>query len=87
MLAQRIRNVSKVDPSILKANRFLFLLRREKSTASVNRAIAQKLPQRKWKNSQETGRLCPGFLLVNGDPIRQSVIWLLKRKKTFVYFP
>ena len=26
------------------------------------------------ENSQETRCLCPGFLLVNGDPIRQSVI-------------
>ena len=25
--------------------------------------------------SQETRCLCSGFLLVNGDPIRQSVIW------------
>lgn len=49
MLAKRIRNISKVDPSILKTNWFLFLLRREKSTASVNRAIAQKLPQRSEK--------------------------------------
>jgi len=35
--------------------------------AGVKTALAE--------NSQETGRLCPGFLLVNGDPIRQSVIW------------
>ena len=80
-------NVSKVDPSILKANRFLFLLRREKSTASVISCNRAEVTTAEVQNSQETGRLCPGFLLVKGDPIRQSVIWPLKRKKTFVYFP
>ena len=74
MLAQTIRKVSKVHPSILKTNRFFIFLRLEKSTAteSCNHA---RVTTAEVENLQETVRLCPGFLSFNGDPIRRSVVW------------
>ena len=39
----------------------MFLLRRETSTASVNRAMAQKLPQRKWKIRRKPDVYVLGF--------------------------
>ena len=73
MLAQRIRNLSKVHSSILR-NLFLIFFRQEKSTAIVNLANHARVTTAEVGNSQETGRLYPGFLLVNGDSIRESVI-------------
>ena len=61
MLAQRIRNVSKVHPSILKTNRFLIFLRQEKSTAILNLAIMLELPEQKWKIHQKLGIYVLGF--------------------------
>ena len=80
MLAQRIRNICKVHLSILKKNLLLIFLRSEKSTPIVNLAITHELPQQKGKIRGK-----PGFLLVNGDPIRQSVTYMaVKTKKVFV---
>ena len=77
----------KVHPSILKTNRFLIIfLRQEKSTAIMNLAIAHELLQLMWKICRKPAFHVLGFLLVNGDPIRQSIIWPWKQRNRLVTF-
>ena len=95
MLAQRIRNVSIVHPSILKTNRLLIFLRQEKSTVMANLAITHELPQRKWKIRWTLGVYVMRFYLLteiqsesllNGRENEESVclvsfnMWLCGKK-------
>ena len=63
-----------MHPSVLETNRLFIFLTQEKSTAIVILSITHELLQPKWEICAKPGVSCPRFLLVNGDPIRQSVI-------------
>ena len=68
---RRLPMISDVDPKTFGVEQLSLPM----TTAIVNLAISHEFSHRKWEIRGKTGRLCPEFLLVNGDPIRQSFIW------------